>query len=316
VTLLAASAKDVDVTLQSLHGFISSDDPRRDEPVNVMRRAGSALLQFLQSRIQGLQAFVDTVEWARRCLAFHIESIGSVYPPSTSDLAELKSRLDDLDEDMDMLSVQIKHRARKGQDVSESERRLYELRATKRSENICRRLAQERARLYSLANSHFPELLAEGSEWASSVGVASGDLALDVRSIGLYADHMSMQDFTSCDLLSSGGIRGRRRVYKAVDGQGQSWALKEFDLTNKREMRHFFRQTALLTSLKHPNIAHVSAVFREGRHNFFIQMPGMLAVTWRNGFRGIDRFISANRSSWMRYKGWPIYIARTMFTAM
>jgi serine/threonine protein kinase len=144
-------------------------------------------------------------------------------------------------------------------------------RAKRRSESLCRRLAQERARLYSLANSHFPELLAEGSEWASSVGVAVGDIALDARSAGLCVDHMSMQDFISCKVLSFGGGRGRRRVYKAVDGQGRSWALKEFDLTNEQEMRHFFRQIALI--LKHPNIADVRAVFREGRHNFFIQMP-------------------------------------------
>jgi serine/threonine protein kinase len=282
----------VDDALQELHGFISSDDPRRDEPVDVMRQAGSTLLQFLQFKIQSLQAFTDKVEWAQRCLAFHTESIGSVYPPSTRNLVKLKSELDDLDEDIDMLSLQIKHGARKGRDVSELEVRAEELRAKKRNEKLCYKLAEERIRLYSFLNSHFPELLAEGSEWASSVGVAVGDVALDAWSRGLYVDHMNMQDFDSCELLSSGSGQGRRRVYKAVDGQGQSWALTEFDLIDELEMRHFFRQIALISSLKHPNIADVRAVFREGRHNFFIQMPwyaGGDLAQWIQGDRQVHQ---------------------------
>jgi hypothetical protein len=92
---LFCSAKGVDDAVQALHDFVSSGDPHTDEPIDMMRQAGSALLHFLQSTRQTLRTFIDRVDWAQRCLAFHTECIGSVYPPSTSGLTELKSQLYD-----------------------------------------------------------------------------------------------------------------------------------------------------------------------------------------------------------------------------
>jgi hypothetical protein len=176
--------------------------------------------------------------------------------------------------------LQIKQRVRRKQDASQLETRMEGLCVKKRSEQLCHKVAQERARLYSLAYCHFPELLAAGSEWASTVGVSVDSIACGAWFTGLY---------------EGPGLR-RRRVYKAMDESGHSLALKEFDLRDEREMRHFFRQVVLIRKTSHANVVHVRAVFREEQHFFILQMPWYGAVTWPNGFRGIDKFISASKS--------------------
>jgi hypothetical protein len=45
---LFGSATGVDDALQALRGFMSSDDPCKDEPVEVLQQARSALLQLIR----------------------------------------------------------------------------------------------------------------------------------------------------------------------------------------------------------------------------------------------------------------------------
>lgn len=62
------------------------------------------------------------------------------------------------------------------------------------------------------------------------------------------------------------------RVYRAVDGHGRAWALKEFNLYNDAAARALWRHMGVLDDLQHPRLARVCAVF-EDRGSAFVQMP-------------------------------------------
>jgi serine/threonine protein kinase len=94
-----------------------------------------------------------------------------------------------------------------------------------------------------------------------------------------------LDDYSDRRQLSSAGAN--HMVWQAVDQQtGLPCVLKEFRSAERGDSRQWLRRQAhVMARLRHPNVLHVQAVFRE-KESFYIQSPllaGGSLTDWING---------------------------------
>ena len=189
-----------------------------------------------------LEAIAADWEWANDQIQLQKEALQVLqrkFPPDSTGLQARQQRLLKIEEELDMVNVQIKHRRKQGMDATESEEKLKALREQLRREKLDVAIGKERSRLYRIAQQHFPELLHKGSEWSKSLGLDSSQMAFMACRSGLMAEGRRLEDF---EVYSEDAVGTQHFVYHARDIKGCEWALKEFPLAKEGAMRRFYRQ--------------------------------------------------------------------------
>jgi hypothetical protein len=235
--------------------------------------------------------------------AAQTEALEQDYPPSAQQLTQDVAALYDIKDELEDVQTHIKRKRRPGHpDPAKQKAELAELEA-KRGElqrllrrgadgapRLDKRVMRERARLYALAQAHFPELLAQGSPWLERIGFCTPVAGLQqLKEQGLWAAGRAMATFVDAAAVRrEGEPSAGRRVLRAVDDEGTAWAVKQFDLAEVYEQERFYRHIGILHDLRHPNLAAVAAVF-EDEGKGACRCLGTRAETWRSGWPRIRR---------------------------
>lgn len=153
------------------------------------------------------------------------------------------------------------------------ESREEEEKAKKREFNIGREELQESLKEVLEYERDFPEVMetvkrAVGELTATGVGAALNPGVLRVLN-----PSMSLKAFDEYELLSSPPAT-RHNVYKALEGD--TWfAVKEYTVSDVREMMKSLNEAALLQDLRHPHITDLTAIFFDTDYTekMYLQMP-------------------------------------------
>mmetsp|Transcript_30659 Transcript_30659/g.86720 ORF Transcript_30659/g.86720 Transcript_30659/m.86720 type:complete len:1056 (-) Transcript_30659:200-3367(-) len=269
-------------SLQELHGQLLSQ-------MRLVLAACHTRHAFFATMATQLFELMEALTWAEEELGRRCPALEADYPPSCELLQDLERRLWEAQEAAERVNLELKFARRRGRATQELEARAAELRSQAKADRLDLAIMRERARLYTLAWEHFPELLLPGQAggWSRLVGLdASGGLC-GLRERGLLAEGRRFSDFEAEPVGAAAGgpgsIMARRRVYKAVyraEAGGSRcmkvWALKEFSLMDDGggASRALWRHFATLDGLQHPKLAAVCAVFEDPvRGSAFLQMP-------------------------------------------
>lgn len=185
--------------------------------------------------------------------------------PTTDKLEALVVDMKKLGDEIDDLKRDVSKAERWGESsVQHLKQNLAQ--ANQRANKLSRKIADEKVRLYRVANQFYPELLLAGSPFTKHVGVDS--LAVDAvaQAHGLVLDNVTIDNFTVLESINP-------RVLKVVDASDKLGVLKSFSLGHEQHARHFYRQVALIAGLQDPHLAPITGVFREGNHRAWIWMP-------------------------------------------
>jgi hypothetical protein len=209
--------------------------------VKSVEAAAKKVLAILRRLGAWLQSVAADWEWAEDRLKFHKRALldrKERYPPDKTRLRAAQQKLGKMEEELDLLQLEIKHRARRGEDTAESEERCTALKEKLKREKLDAVIVKERARLYWLAQEYFPELLHVGSEWSKEVGLDSSQVTFMACRKGLFAEGRRLEDFK---LLSQQTAGEQRLVFRVRDNKGREWALKQFSLADDNALRGFYR---------------------------------------------------------------------------
>lgn len=258
--------RTADAALEAERVFHETDKPEADMPLIAMYAAGRALCEFYSTTAKYLSELHAGLTWAEEEFGRQSAAVSMQYPPSVDELKALLEKQRVREKRRRHLQLEIDC-PEPGVDVSALEAQLKQLSSDKVGYHLSSDIMRLRAQLYAIAAREFPELLLPGHPWEKSI--ADDNIWKSVSNAGLFANGRILGDFENVKEISS---RAGKRIYKADDADGNTYALKAFDLGNEQQQRHFLRQVKLLDTLRHPHLCAVSSVFQESG-KCYLQMP-------------------------------------------
>eukprot|EP00953_Heterococcus_sp_UTEX-ZZ885_P034420 17828-Heterococcus_DN1.PRE.2 len=239
----------VEQGLDAEYKIRTETEPMSDFPTDKLEDVAAILAAYNHEAVEYLQKLQCDVDWATDMLSKYQYAQSLQYPPSIELLQSLQTQLHSAERIIGHLHVDIAADIKRRRPVAELQTTLELEQQKLRDSGIAKLLMSERARLYTLAREHFPELLASNNPWSIDVGINDSIMTSDAAQRGLLAEGLQ--------------CNGIKRVYYAIDACGKQWAVKQFLLHDGRQLKHFFRQISQLDQLKNPQLAAVHAVFED-----------------------------------------------------
>lgn len=189
-------------------------------------------------------------------------------PPKLDKIKQLQIENAELVDHIEMTRLKIRGARRtQSAELPDLERALADAIDHQQNSRFGKLIAEERARLYRIADELYPELLLPGTDFAVQVGIDGHDLDHEAQRCGLVLENTTLDNFQELSALTRD-----RRVLKVADSANKLWVLKRFHLGTTDHSRQFYRQVALLHRLRDPHIMAINGVFQDGS-SAYVQMP-------------------------------------------
>jgi hypothetical protein len=202
----ALAAASTALTQEYLHHV--TDNFKCDMPLQELELAATGLQAYCATGSAVSAQLEEATVWAESQLSVQHRALqlqsADRYPPSTAVLAELRAAVRARTRRVKQLQLDISYSgsgsSSSSSDVQALQQELAAQLADVRGLGLSEEIQRERARLFSLADQNFPELLRPGCEWAVTVGVSECTVTCDAGRAGLLAEGRLLDDFVNREM--------------------------------------------------------------------------------------------------------------------
>lgn len=266
-------------------------------PLRQILTQGQRLLESLEEEEQVLQAVTAVCRDVSDELTLHQEALdGSglsrkAMQQASASVVAKSELVVDAREDLDDATKKVARAKRKSETEANVATLTADEAAKRKGLKEARAALQEDFSVLLMHEREFPEVLVTLNQAVAALMLGAGvTLTRDV--LHVLDPTMSLAGFDECHVLST--LAASRHVVFKVRAGEEWFALKEYAVTDAREMSRSLREAALLWRLKHPAIAEIKTVFFEHSQQstkMYIQMP-----LYVNG--QLDQWIVSRAPAW------------------